>query len=237
MTLVELVAEFSASVGVIFADGVVIGSQSAQTRQMGKLLNRFCDDLVTRQVYQQNTLECVFTPLPQEDQGSISSIAPYGFRGILLKTFYDRTRNLQVLGGIRPQEYQQLKSMRMTGPYPNFRIRQNRLLLYPAPAASSTFAFEYFSAFFVQDSTGTPKQYWTLDSDSSIFNDELPLAWLNYAWRREKGLDYAEAFMSYEMLLASLSARDNTPRPVSMSASEYTGPGIVIPPGNWLQTP
>lgn len=236
MTLLELVQEFSESVGVT-RPSLVIGSQSTQVKQMKALLNKLPEDLLQRNVTQVNVKEAVFVTVAGEDQGPIEALAP-GFAGIVMDTFFDRTRNLTVSGGVRPDEWQALKAVNFSGPLPMFRIRNDRLYLTPNTAEGSTLAFEYVSRYFI-NSADVLVERLANDSDTFTVRDGVVLAWLDWRWKKEKGLEYAEEFSAYERSVSSLFQRQNSPRAVRMDhyGCEDFRPGIVVPLGGVLVNP
>jgi hypothetical protein len=96
-------------------------------------------------------------------------------------------------------------------------------------------AFEYYSSFFVKESATVFKPYWTKDTDVCVVDDALPIAYLRWAWKKEKGLEYAEDFAKYERMLVTKTARNTTARDVDFSETGRRSdrPGILVPQGNW----
>lgn len=208
-------------------------SSDPQVLQMVGLLQEFCDDMVTRKCWQANTVEAVFVSTAAEDQGLLETLAP-GFLQILLESIYDRTQRLPLSGSVGPAEWQGGKALGFGGS--GFRIRGNRLLFSPALPAGHSIAFEYYSSFFAQSADVVPvlRQYLTADTDTCTLGDRLPTAYLRWAWKKEKGFEYAEDFSAYERLVATVSARDARPQTVSLSDGPgELRPGIFVPYGSW----
>jgi hypothetical protein len=210
-------------------------SQDPQILQMVGLLQECFDDLVTRKMFQANVFEATFVSVAAEDQGAINTIAPYGFQQIILESIFDRTQRLPLLGGIGSAEWQARKAFNFTGPLYDFRLRGGRLLFNPSLPAAHTIAFEYQSSYFaVGGVTLLPQQYLVLDVDTCVLGDAIPTAYLRWAWKKEKGFDYAEDFQSYQRLVATASARDARPQKVDMGGREQSlQPGIFVPYGSW----
>lgn len=213
-------------------------SSDPQVLQMVGLLQEFCDDMVTRKAWEANTYEAIFVSTAAEDQGAIDTIAPYGFQGIILESIFDRTQRLPLLGAIGSAEWQARKAFNFTGPLYDFRLRNGRLMFNPPLPAGHTIAFEYFSGFFAIGQTapniGVPQNYMVFDTDTCSLGDRLPTAYLRWAWKKEKGFDYAEDFAAYERLVSTKSARDDRPQAVNMGASDNRmQPGIFVPYGSW----
>lgn len=218
----------------------VIGNPDPQVLQIAGLLDEFCDDLSLRKIWQATNLEAIFTSVATESQGTLDTLCPYGYQGIVLDSFFDRTQMLPLFGGIAGAEWQARKAFNFTGPYYQFRVWQNQLWFNPVPPAGHTIAFEYNSNFFVKNEAvdgadpALYRQYWAKDTDTCLIDDALPIAWLRWAWKKEKGLEYAEDFNKYERLVNTKSARQDRPQIVNLGDRTQTiVPGIFVPAGSW----
>lgn len=220
----------------------VAGNPDGYAVQCLGLLNEFNEDLCIRKAWEMNVREATWTSTATESQGSLDTLAPFGFEGIIQDSFWDRTSKLKVGGGLTSADWAARKASGFTGPISCFRLRGHNLLLNPAPAAGLTYAFEYYSSFFVYDPgtvtvTANYKKYWSLDRDTSTVDDALAIAYLRWAWKREKGFDYAEDFAKYERMLATKAARQDSPQTVQLdcadSLNSLRGPGIGVQPGSW----
>lgn len=236
--LLAIVQEVCARSSLPIPTGVQ-SNEDPGIRQMFGLLQEFLEDCITRKSYQVNTIECTFISIAAEDQGDINTICPYGYQGIISETFFDRTQMLPIPGGISAAEWQARKAFNIAGPLYQYRLRGNKLLFSPALPVTHTIAFEYMSSFFVRSAlTPTvPQQYWVLDTDTCVFDDALPLAYLRWAFKKEKGLDYAEDFAKYEKLFAMMTSRDGNPQVIDQGARNCElRPGIFVPAGSWAIT-
>lgn len=233
MQLLPLVQEFLGRTGLPIASAVA-SSSDPRVVQIRGLLNEFLEDMLTRQAWQINILETVFTSVAGEDQGLLSTLCPHSFQNIVWKTLFNRTLRLPMFGAVSPQDWQARKAFNISGPLYSFRVRGGKLLATPPLPAGHTISFEYNSGAFVRAADGTPKAYWTVDTDTCALDDALPLSYLRWAWKKEKGLDYAEEFAKYERLVATKLARDKTADAVDMAGgNKDLRPGIWIPAGNW----
>lgn len=234
LTLLQIVQQHASRQGLKIPPAVA-SSQDAYCRQAVGLLNEFCEDLNTRKFWQANVLEASWAAAAVEDQGDLSTLAPYGFQGIILDTFWNRTQQLRVEGALSPDVWQARKAANFSGPLPAYRLRGNRMLLIPVPTAGHQYIFEYYSNWFVRSDVGDPKFMWTSDTDTCSVDDSLPIAYLRWAWRREKGFDFAEDKLAYENLLFTRSSRDEALPSVDMSqcSRRPVGPGVIVPAGSW----
>ncbi len=236
MSLLTMVQYFCQRTNVP-VPSAVIGSTDQQVLQVLALLEEEGNDLAQRGAWQALTFEATHTTLALEDQGAIATIASNGFRYIKNQTIWDRTERLPVLGPTDSQDWQSLKAVATTGPRFKFRIRGGKLLVNPVPPAGNTWAFEYVSKNWMTNAAGsTYKQYFTVDSDVALLPEELLIMGLRWRWQREKGMDYAELFRTYEAQVKDVLGRDGGKPLLSMDNEPWKGPapGILIPDGNWI---
>lgn len=216
----------------------VFGSTDAQVIQMRGLLNEELDDLVVRDNFAPLQRECVFTTVNAELQGLLSVLLPNGdtMWKVCLGTFFNRTTKLGVEGPITQSEWQQYKALQ-AGMLPRFRFWQQGLYLQPMPPAGHTYAFEYLSQQIVVAANGAYKRYFSADTDTCVADDSVLNAALRWRWKKEKGLDYSEEFASYERIRASYSMNAGMKRVIDLTGDNHRAgqPGLIIPPGNWLQ--
>ena len=214
----------------------VYGTTDPQVGQMLGILEEEGNDLAVRASWQRLTFEASHTTLNQEDQGAITTIASNGFRYIKNNTIWDRTEKLPVIGPMSDIEWQALKGFVSTGPRYQFRIRGNKLLVNPSPTAGNSWYFEYVSYNWITDSTGaTYRNYFAADDDLVLFDETLLLMGLRWRWAKEKGLEYAELFRTYEMQIKDAIGRDGGKQRLQMDAVMNRGPqpGIFVPQGSW----
>lgn len=233
MTLLELVNKQLSRSGLP-ATSTVMGSSNDRVLQVKSILEEEGDNLAPRHTWQILTQECLHTTIAAEDQGDITTIAP-GFWFIKNDTIFDRTDRLPVLGPLSGDDWQNLKSRVNTGPRYQYRIRGNRLLSNPVPAAGHQWVFEFQSKNWILDVDGvTRKAAFTADTDTMLLPDTIVLQGLRWRWLSEKGLEYAEVFANYEMLIKDAMSRDGGKATVR-SDMEYAiqSPGVFVPNGNW----
>jgi hypothetical protein len=123
----------------------------------------------------------------------------------------------------------------VNGPRYQYRFRGNHIIVNPTPVAGHTWIFEYVTKYPILDTDGTTaKEYFTADTDTFLLPDDLHLLGLRWRWMREKGLDYAELFETYEFQVKDAMGRDGGAPRLSMEGGKKAGqPGIFVPQGNW----
>jgi hypothetical protein len=131
-------------------------------------------------------------------------------------------------------QWQALLAMFINGPYYQFRILGNHLLVNPTPPAGETWAFEYRSKNWIINGS-TYKEYFTADADVPLINESLLLMGLRAWWKKEKGLDYAEDMRMYEAQAKDVANRDGGKPVLKMddSMERWPRPGIWVSPGSW----
>jgi hypothetical protein len=220
----------------ITVPNTVYGSTDPQVLQLMKLLEEEGNDLAARASWQCLIQEAAWTTINAEDQGAIATIASNGFRAIKNNTIWDRTDRLPVIGPMDGEEWQAMKAVFANGPRYRYRIRGGHLLVNPVMAAGHSWYFEYLSKYWIVDGGGTVyKRRFTADTDTILLPDDLCLQGLRWRWKKEKGLDYAEDFRTYEIQVKDQMGRDGGKPILSMDDEQRRGPqpGIWVSPGNW----
>lgn len=214
----------------------VYGTTDPQVQQLMALLEEEGNDLASRGAWEGLIFEASLTTLAQEDQGAMTSIATNGFRYMLNETIWDRTSRLPVCGPLSGKSWQAMKALVTTGPRYRYRIRGGKLLVNPVPPADDAWYFEYVTQNWILGADGTTyKQYFTLDTDTILLPETLVLMGLRWRWKKEKGLDYAEDFRTYESQVKDALGRDGTKSTLHLDGTDMRGPqpGIFVPDGSW----
>ena len=235
MTMLSIVQSFCKRTGIT-TPTTVFGSTDTKVLQVMALLEEEGNDLAVRGGWQELQFQASHTTIAAEDQGDINTIASNGFRYIKNQTIWDRTTKLPVLGPMSDKEWQALKAIIVTGPRYRFRIRANKLLVNPAPPAGSSWYFEYVSKYWILESDGTTySDAFANDADTPLLPESLLLQGLRWRWKKEKGLEYAEDFRTYEMQVKDAIGRDGGKPIVYADNNPWRGPlpGIWVPDGNW----
>lgn len=232
MTLLSICQDVANEVGIA-EPSTVVGSTDPNAKRLLALANRGGKALAQRFPWQELTKEFTLTTLAAESQGLLETVMP-GFNWDLYPTIWNRTGTLPVTGPLMPDEWQALKAMGITGPWPQFRIRQKTLYMLPAPSAGNTVNGEYISRYWCQSSGAVGQDKWAADTDTGVLSEDLLTLDLKWRWKHSQGLDYAEDKMESEMQANNAMARNGSNRAVNLEepSNDFIG-GLVVPPGNW----
>lgn len=232
MTLLVIIQDAANEVGVDAPD-TVIGNTDPNVVRLLALSNRGGKALARRYPWQELTKEFTHTTLAAESQGLVESIMP-GFNWDVYHTIWNRTLQQSVDGPLFPREWQHLKAMGISGPYPQFRIREKTLRCIPTPTAGQTFAGEYVSRYWCQSSGGTGRDRWAADDDTGVLNEDLLTLDLIWRWKASQGLAYAEEKQEAEIQINQAMAVNGSNRILNLEGDTDEFPfGVVAPPGNW----
>ena len=234
MNLLQIVQEFCKRTG-IRQPSAAVGSNDLQVLQLVAILNEVLDDLsLNHSRFVEQVLIKTWTSTGVESQGTMSNLFP-GFLWFMPNSFYDRTAVINVRGPLTPNEWERLKALAAySSVYPSYRIIDGELHLYPVVVNTHTLAVEYKANYGVKDVSNTPKQYFTVDTDTCIVNDTILLLGLRYFWKKEKGMNYAVEADLYARSLRSLGSQAGQMTQIDMGAEvNSVKPGIYIPDSNW----
>lgn len=210
----------------------VASATDTQTRRLLALVNVGGRAMARRHRWQAFTDVATFTTQNQEEQGTLSSIAP-NFLYIVNQTMWNRDTQ-DYIPALDAVDWQEQKATVSTGPYYNYRIRDDKILFYPEPSAGDTVAFEYASTNWCESSGGTGQTKFQADSDVSRLDENLHVMDLRWRFKHAIGLDYAEDFREFEMQFGQAMAHDGGKRILRLDEGEgRTMPATRAPDGSW----
>ena len=163
---------------------------------------------------------------------------PDGYDRMISDTNWDRTDHWRNLGTKSSQDWQFLQGGIISiGPRERYRIYNNRFRIFQALTTVYNFSFEYVSNYWVcaaGSDQGTKAAY-TLDTDTSIFPDDLMLAGLKFYFLKAKKLDFTVELGEFMRTLSYCKAQDV---PVSAMSLAPVGMNQLVGPwsvqdGNW----
>jgi hypothetical protein len=138
---------------------------------------------------------------------------------------WNRSSNTLLRGPTPSNIWMRLQSGISGGVTGWWRIIGNVLQVYPAPAASLTFALDYVSKNYCESSGGTDQSDWAADGDLGRVPEHLIELGVMWRWLRAKGMDYAEELATYEREVEKASARDRgTTVAVVSNSGDITAP-------------
>lgn len=210
----------------------VYASTDPQVLQLKRILETSLENLVTRGRWQELTHEATLVTLALEDQGNIETLCPNGYGYAIGDTFWDRTNKLPLVGPMSSLDWQALKAWVVTGPRYQFRLRNNKLLVTPAPTVGYDWRFEYVGRYAITDTTGaTFKDRFTVDSDLIQLPRAIVNADLTWRWKKEKGISYAEDFATAERMIVDAVGRSGGQKATLYldPPSNDAQPGISVP--------
>lgn len=235
MTLLQIVQELTDRVG-LEQPSVVIGTTDDTIRQIKGLANEVVANITTRGTsWAKLQKQATFTTVAAEEQGSMDTIAPYGFKYVIENSLFDRTERRPLYGPRNAPRWQEAEAIVQTGPFYSYRIWDNKFYLQPAPPAGHNCYFEYASDYAIQATGGGAyKGRFTADADVFLLSGELLVLGLKWKWRRSQGLSYAEEYKEYESFLAQEMGTEPTKGTVNLKGgTRDIRPGIFVPSGNW----
>lgn len=233
LSLLDIVQRFCDRTG-IDPPTTVMQTGDAQIKQIRALLEEEGKDLAGRGDWESMIYEATWPTLAQENQGAMIDIAPNNFRWIKHNTIWNRTTQIPIIGPSDSRAWQAQKALVPTGPRYRYRIRGGALLINPAPPADHILAFEYLTKNWILASNGDGREYFFLDEDITVLPGELLLQGLRWRWKKEKGLEYAEDFNTYEKQVKDWLGHDGGKGNLRMDGRGWSPqPGIFVSPGSW----
>jgi hypothetical protein len=223
-----------------------VGNSDQQVGQLVGLLEEV-GEYVAREYndYQVFLRTSNFVSVAGELQGPLATLltqgtpeTPDAFNFLIGETLWDQTNRRPVFGGVTPQQLSMLHTFIPAGPYTQFQITGNNLLLTPAPGAGHTFTVAWKSKNWIVNTptvgSAMPGQQVLNDTDVPEIDDYIMKKGLRAFWKREKGLAYADDFAAFEHELQNACGRSNTKQPLFLDGGPRGfAPGILVPAGNW----
>lgn len=232
MSLLTIVQNAAHRLGIP-SPSAVIGTSDTQVKQLLGLAQQEGIELARMGPWQALVKEKTFTATATETQ---TSVLPDDFGWIIEGSFWNRTASRKVMGPLDPQKWQALKTGLFVSIWDAYRIRGSSLMMNPTPSAGDSMAFEYVSSYWCTSADGlTERSAWAADDDVAKLREELITLGVIWRFLKAKGLDYSEAFRTYQMEITRDMGRDGGTRILDM-AYDQGGSGAFdpyVPEGNW----
>lgn len=222
------------TLGAIAVPTSFIGSLDLTVNQFVSLFNECGKDLATAFDWQELHKEYTIT-----STGVTSYALPSDFNGFVNDAGWDSSQRWPAVGQISPQIWRMLKARVSSGSWAMiaFRIVQDQIVFFNAPATGDTLTFDYYSAGWLRSATDPTAYYDNLQADSNIclLDSRLMESFLKLKWRAAKGFDTISAKEEFLELFDAVAGR-NVPGPtlsVSPSQREFLLDYSNIPDTNY----
>ena len=134
---------------------------------------------------------------------------PPDFETITDNTHWDKTKHWQMLGPEDAQQWQWLKSGYIsTGPRIRWRILGGEFQIWPPYNTQEYLGFEYRSKGWARSATGAVKNSFTVDSDTTVFDDTVLVLATKLAYFQIKSFDTTALQQDYFRYLNVAKAND-----------------------------
>jgi len=134
---------------------------------------------------------------------------PPDYETITDNTHWDKTKHWQMLGPESAQQWQWLKSGCIaTGPRIRWRILGDKFQIWPPMNTQEYLGFEYRSKGWAESSTGTVKNSFTADSDTTFFDDRVMVLYTKLKYFQVKSFDTTALQQDYQRYLQVAKAND-----------------------------
>jgi hypothetical protein len=203
----------------------LIGSTtSSGAQKLEGHLRRTCRMLAGRHDWSILRREKTHTTLAQETQ---TGAIPSDFLRFITGTddmpaFWNRTAQTRLCGPLTSGEWQSRKAAAVTGGiYSEFYVRGTSILAIPTPTAGHTWAYEYITKNIGYATDGTTERAsFTVDTDTTNFDDELVILGMVWRYQQAEGQDYTESFREFELRLMDMIKMDGGKRLLRMGGDE-----------------
>jgi hypothetical protein len=141
--------------------------------------------------------------------GQMEYDLPSDYETITDRTQWDKTKHWEMLGPEDAQQWQWLKSGYIsTGPRVRWRIYGEYFHIWPLMNTQEYLGYEYRSKGWAESSTGTVKNSFTADTDTTFLDDTIMVLATKLKFFQIKGFDTTSLQQDYERYLSVAKAND-----------------------------
>ena len=134
---------------------------------------------------------------------------PADFETITDRTQWDKTKHWEALGPESAQQWQWLKSGYIsTGPRIRWRILDNQFQIWPPMNTNEYLGWEYRSKGWARAANGTVKNSFTVDTDTTVYDDRLMVIYTKLKYFQVKSFDTTALQQDYQRYLSVVKAND-----------------------------
>jgi hypothetical protein len=141
--------------------------------------------------------------------GQMEYDLPSDYETITDRTQWDKTKHWEMLGPEDAQQWQWLKSGYIsTGPRVRWRIYGEYFHIWPLMNTQEYLGYEYRSKGWAESSSGTVKNSFTADTDTTFLDDTIMVLATKLKFFQIKGFDVTSLQQDYERYLSVAKAND-----------------------------
>lgn len=163
---------------------------------------------------------------------------PTGFDRQVPRSQWDRSDHRQMSGQTSGQQWQWLKGGIVTAaPYYRYRLLGEKMKITPTPMTRLILANEYITGYWISSATAHApnKSTFTLDTDMSVFMDDVMVNGVKYQFQKQNGLEYGATLAEFSRSLSYSKGQDTPAENLSLSPE---APELLIglgslPDGNY----
>jgi len=134
---------------------------------------------------------------------------PADFETITNRTQWDKSKHWEMLGPEDAQQWQWLKSGYIsTGPRVRWRILDNQFQIWPVMNTNEYLGWEYRSKGWARSAAGAIKNSFTVDSDTTVYDDRLVVLGTKLKYFQVKNFDTTALQQDYFRYLNVVKAND-----------------------------
>jgi hypothetical protein len=134
---------------------------------------------------------------------------PPDYEVITDRTQWDKSKHWEMLGPEDAQQWQWLKSGYIsTGPRVRWRILGEYFQIWPIMNTQEYLGFEYRSKAWADSATGVPKNSFTADTDTTVFDDRLMVMLTKLKYFQIKNFDTTSLQQTYDRYLSVVKSND-----------------------------
>ena len=134
---------------------------------------------------------------------------PADFETMTNRTHWDKSKHWEMLGPEDAQQWQWLKSGYIsTGPRVRWRILDNQFQIWPIMNTQEYLGWEYRSKGWARSSTNVIKNSFTVDSDTTVYDDRIVVLGTKLKYFQIKNFDTTSLSQDYQRYLSVAKAND-----------------------------
>lgn len=199
----------------------ILSSSDTGVRRIKALLEALGEEIQARHDWTDLTKEQTFNTAAGDADYPLTDIFTDGdFKRLKKETDWDSTNNRR-LTQVTSSEWQYLKNSVGASTGTNKRIYRRGGILYidPTPTATETLLVEYISKNWRTSSSGTGKAAFTLDTDTTVWDENLVEAGLEARLKRSYRVPYADEENYFQQMLDDYVAADTPKRVLQPTGS------------------